>query len=241
MLLSLNSLVDYGIQTLDGPLGHARDYLFDDRSWHVRYVVVDTGRILPGRGVLLAPASFGQPDWESRKLPVNHTREEVKAAPSVASDRPVSQQEEEALHAYYQWAPYWAPGFPVAAPFIEPGAAETDNAGAATREENHLRSFKEVRGYHLHARDGEIGHVEDFILDDETWDLRMTIVETRNWLPGKLVPLAMHSLTRIDWETRSAAADLTRDQIQNGPEFDPSAPVNKELETRLYDYYGRPQ
>jgi len=51
-------------------------------------------------------------------------------------------------------------------------------------EENHLRSYKEFKGYDIEASDGKIGHVEDFILKDKTWALRYVVVDTLNWLPG---------------------------------------------------------
>jgi hypothetical protein len=92
------------------------------------------------------------------------------------------------------------------------------------------------------ATDGDIGHVEDFIADDDLWLLRYLVVDTRNFLPGGrkvLIPPAW--LTSVDWVGRSVSVELTVDGVKNCPEYDPSEPINREYEQRFYDYYGRPR
>ncbi len=108
-------------------------------------------------------------------------------------------------------------------------------------EKSHVRSVKEVTGYHIQATDGEIGHVEEFILDDQAWTLRYLVVDTRNWLPGRKVLVAPAWVTSVNWANRNVGVDLTTGAIKNSPEYDPSAPVNREYEVRLYDFYGRPR
>lgn len=104
-----------------------------------------------------------------------------------------------------------------------------------------LRSCKEAMGFHIQASDGEIGHVEDFIVDDENWSLRYVVVDTRNWLPGKKVLLASWWINTVDWDNEKVGVDLTKDTIKNSPEYDPSAPVNRQYEEVFFDYYGRPK
>jgi hypothetical protein len=105
----------------------------------------------------------------------------------------------------------------------------------------HLRSTREVIGYHIQARDGEIGHVDDLIVDDELWYLRYLVIDTRNWLPGRKVLVAPAWAEQVSWIERKVYIDLKRETIKNSPEFDPSMPVNREYEVQLYDYYGRPR
>ncbi|MGQ9572218.1 MAG: PRC-barrel domain-containing protein [Dehalococcoidia bacterium] len=113
---------------------------------------------------------------------------------------------------------------------------EEEEARRRESEDPHLRSVKEVTGYHIQATDGEIGHVEDFILDDEDWVIRYMVVDTRNWLPGKKVLVAPGWVENIDWSESKVAVGLSREEIKDSPEYDPSAPVNREYEVRLYDY-----
>jgi hypothetical protein len=121
-----------------------------------------------------------------------------------------------------------------------PTATERETApDAAQRGDSHLRSMREITGYAIQARDGEIGHVEDFIVDDATWAIRYMAVDTKNWWPGKKVLVAPHWITSVSWLDQSVAVDLTRESIKRSPEYDPSTLLNREYETRLYHHYGR--
>lgn len=103
MLRSLNGLLGYNLEALDGAIGSVSDFYFDDTDWALRYLVVDTGTFLPGRKVLIVPAALGRPDWATRLFPVNHTKDEIEKSPDIALDQPVSRQVESELHEYYQW------------------------------------------------------------------------------------------------------------------------------------------
>jgi hypothetical protein len=150
------------------------------------------------------------------------------------------------LHTYYGWTPYWRGGLPTfglgAAAAAETIAGELQQKDEEDEQESdpHLRSTREVIGYHIQARDGEIGHVEDLIVEDETWFIRYLVIDTRNWLPGRKVLVAPAWAEQISWIHRKVYLDLGRESIKNSPEFDPSIPVNREYEVQLYDFYGRP-
>lgn len=108
-----------------------------------------------------------------------------------------------------------------------------------------LRSLKDLQSYRIHSSDGEVGSVEDLIIDDETWNIRYIVVDTGmaplTWLPGRRVLVAPAWIETVDWEDKRVQVSLSRDTIENSPDFDPSAHVNREYEVRLYDYYGRPK
>jgi hypothetical protein len=195
-------------------------------------MVADTGNWLSDRSVLLSTTTLGAPDWEARVFPVRLTMEQVEKSPPISADEPVSRQMEVDLHGYYSWPPYWN-----AAAYV---AAAQANADKKRRGDPHLRSTREVIGYHIHATDEQIGHVDDFIVEDEAWVMRYMVVDTRNWLPGKKVLVAPQWTASVDWVGRQVNVDLDKETIEKGPEFDPSLPVNREYEVRLYDYYGRP-
>jgi hypothetical protein len=238
VLRSLNSTKGYTIRGIDDQVGSVNDYYFDDREWHVRYIVADTGNWLPGRLVLIAPSTAAEPDWHSRTLPVKLSKEQIENGPGVSKDQPVSKQKQIELHEYYRWPIFWQPevGPP---PFVySEGSRPTAEDRAA---DPHLRSVNEVSGYHIQARDDEVGHVEDFIVEDETWRIRYIVVDTRNWLPGKEVVLSPQWISSVDWAASKVHVDLTRESIKDSPAFDPSQPVNRAYEERLYDYYGRPK
>jgi len=107
-------------------------------------------------------------------------------------------------------------------------------------KDTHLRSTREVTGYHIEAADGEIGHLEDVLFDDETWEIRHLIVDTKNWWPGKKVVLRPQWINRVSWAGREIFAKMPRETIRNGPEWDPDQPVSREYELRLHKHFSYP-
>ena len=65
--------------------------------------------------------------------------------------------------------------------------------------DSHLRSTEAVSGYHMEATDGEIGHLDGFIIDDEAWTIRYIEVATRNWWPGKKVLVSPAWIEGVSW------------------------------------------
>lgn len=245
MLRSLNEINGYVLGAQDGDIGRCSDFLFDDRDWTVRYVVADTKKWLPGRKVLISPISIGNADAPSRTLSVGLTRAQIKDAPPLEENAPVSRQYEIAFNKYYDWAGYWG-GPSVWGPHLYPRllnrAQENVREVVEKIEENvTLRSTREVKGYHIQATDTDVGHVEDYIVDLDTWIIRYLVIDTRNWLPGgKKVLLSPAWAEQVDWHRRRVMVSLTSDHIEKCPEFDPSLPVNRKYEVTLYDFYGRP-
>jgi hypothetical protein len=245
MLRKINELIGYKLSATDGDIGKTKDLYFDDLSWIIRYLVADTGGWLSGRKVVIPRVVLGDPDWATRRFPVGLSKQQVEESPAIGEHEPVSRQHEASLHQYLHIDPYWlaAPGGAFA--FAE-RAAELQERQAEKKEEKqekqdpHLRSCKEVKGYHIQAVDGEIGHVADFIVDDDSWFLRYLVVDPHNILPGRKVLVAVRWIDRIDWSASKVHVDLTREQIKGAPEFETNAPVNRRYEERLYDYYGRP-
>jgi len=257
MLRSLKELTGYTILATDGEIGSAHDFYFDNQTWTLRYLVVDTSAWLTGRRVLLSPAAFNQPQWERRVFPVSLTQEQVKNSPNIDTDKPVSRQQETDLYTYYNWSPYWETGtlFPlgvaglpvVQPPSVQPSGLAAEKAELAARAspepqgDPHLHSAKEVTGYYIQARDGDIGHVEDFLVDDETWAIQYMVVDTGNWLPGKKVLVSPSWIKMISWIEKTVYIDLLRETIEKSPEYDPAVPLDRAYETRLYDHYDRPK
>jgi sporulation protein YlmC with PRC-barrel domain len=223
---SISSMIGYAIRATDGDLGKVDEFYFDDETWTIRYMVVETGNWLPGRKVLISPVAFGKPELESRMISVNLTCAQVGNSPNIDTDRPIYLQHEAELHEHYQWP--WRGGYggtfgTTPLPLSSDKAfTEQEASASGRRDDPHLRSTRQVISYHIHATDGEIGHVEDFIVDDENWAIRFLVVDTRNWLPGKKVLLSPQWIKRVEWADSSVHFDLTRESVKTSDEFDPS-------------------
>ena len=104
----------------------------------------------------------------------------------------------------------------------------------------HLHSARDVVGYYVHAADGDVGHVEDFLVDDSSWAIRYLVVDTRNWLPGRKVVIAPGWIKTVSWDDSRVHVDLLRKEVETAPEYDPDAPLERAFESRLYEHYRRP-
>jgi uncharacterized protein YrrD len=248
MLQSLSSLQKLSIRATDGQIGSVKDTYFDDERWVLRYVVVDTGGWLTGREVLISPFSVSGIDWERKLLDVSITREQVKSSPSIDMDKPVFRQQEAAFLDYYGYPYYWGGIMPwgvsaspaiVRPPDVSHEEQLREQRERKERSDPHLRSTKQVSGYHLEASDGMIGHVEDFILDPQTWALRYFIVDTRNWLPGRHVLLATDWIEDVSWSERIVRVSIDREAVRNSPEWDERERLGESEEQGLYRHYGK--
>jgi sporulation protein YlmC with PRC-barrel domain len=103
----------------------------------------------------------------------------------------------------------------------------------------HLRSTDNVSGYEIQAIDGEIGHVEDFVIDDETWAIRYLIVATRNWWPGKKVLVSPQWIERVSWSESKVLVNLSRETIKQSPEYTKESLLTRAYETGLHRHYNR--
>ncbi len=254
MLKNLKQIEGCALEALDGEIGEVKDVYFDDHSWHVRYLVVKTGTWLKQRRVLISPVVLEGFNWDEKSLPVNLTKEQVRNSPGIDTDQPVSRQREEELRLYYGWAPYWGagigegivPGLASPVPPLPPGNTMdpryTDGNQPMQRSgDPNLRSANDTRKYAIAARDGDIGHLEDFLIDERDWHVHYLIVDTKNWLPGKKVVLAPDWISKVSWTSHNVQVDLTRETIAASPAYDPAAPWNTTYGSVLHDYYGRPR
>jgi len=247
MLRSVKELQKYSIDATDGTIGRVKDCYFDDDAWVVRYLVIETGAWLVGRDVLISPLSIGESDDQRRLLPVSVTKDQVKNSPGIDSHKPVSRQHELAYSAYYGYPCYWGgtglwggSAYPSAMlTGLDEDAILTRARQRHTSDDQHLRSCEAVKGYHVHASDGDIGHVEEFLVDERTWAIRYLIVNTSNWWLGHQVVVAPAWIDEVSWVHSKLTTGLTRRQIQDAPAYDPQLPLNRGDEEGIYGHYRR--
>jgi sporulation protein YlmC with PRC-barrel domain len=230
MLQSVKDLRGIAIQATDGEIGKVYDFYFDNETWTVRYLVVETGSWFSGKRVLISPVVLGRPDLEEELFPISLTREQIENSPDTDTEGPISRQHEMELHAYYGWPMYWGGG-----PYV--GAEKME--AVAVEQEPCIRSVREVMGYHIKAIDGEIGHVHDFLVDDENWEIRYMVVDTRNWWPGKEVLVSPQWIETVNWDEAKVHVDLTKESIRSSPEYENLSAISREYEEKLFEYYKR--
>jgi hypothetical protein len=226
MLRSIKQLYGDKLGASDGEIGHVKDFYFDDRSWAVRYVVADTGSWLPGRQVLISPHSLGRLVQAGTILRVKLTRAQIENSPPIESHKPVSRQYEEEYHRYYGWPYYWQgdalwgmSSVPMMEVPLNLRPAKLASTGDTPSKESaaHLRSAKAVNGYHLRASDGEIGHICDFMMDDQNWAIGQLVIKTGHRLSGREVQIPVNKVERISYEESTVYVNLTGEGVEESP------------------------
>lgn len=250
MLSNLSAIIGSEVRTPSEPVGRVRDVLLDDVHWAVRYLVVDTGKWLARDEVLVSPYQTGEPDLGliRGEVPLRMNREQLESAPPLDSDAPISRQYEHELARFYAYPIYWegndmwgANPYPEMQSPPTPEAVEHHRDRESDIEKSHLRSVCEILGYRLHARDGEIGHVEDFLANNRSWAVRYMIVDTRNWLPGRKVLVAPAWIESVDWHSRLVAVGLKREAVKESPVYHPGTPIDRKYEAALHEHYDFPK
>jgi hypothetical protein len=161
------------------------------------------------------------------------TKDQIEHSPTLNRDKPVSRQFERAYFGFYGLPMYF--GF-------EDGRVKAGKFEQARKKRGDpdLRSTHDVSGHHVAALDGDIGHVEDFLIDDQTWEIRYLIVDTRDWLPGRRVLVSPKWIERVSWKEKQVVVDLPREAIKQAPEYTDGSAVTQDQETALHRHYNRP-
>ena len=242
MLVKAKTLQGYKLDSLDGEIGKVKEFYFDDRHWAIRYLILETGGWLTGRQVLISPYALVAVNKEEQNIAIDLTKKQIEDSPALYSDKPVSREFEEEYYGYFGLPPYWGgPYMWGSSPYIMRGAANRKEPYRTEKAlDPHLRSTHDVRGHHVHAADGGIGHVDDFIIDDEIWAIRYLIIDTKNWWPGKKVLVSPRWIERISWSESKLFTNLSRESIKQAPEYSEDALLTRDYETGLHRHYDRP-
>ena len=241
MLIEAKELRGYTLHSLDGEIGKSKEFYFDDHHWTIRYLVVDTGNWLTGMQVLISPYALRAVDRAERCISVNLTRKQIEDSPSLDSDKPVSRQFEEDYHGYYGWPAYWGGsnmwGY---YPYIIGDPKQWTESPPAHREwDPHLRSTHDVSGHDVQASDGEIGHVEDFVVDEETWAIRYLIINTGPWWSGRRVLVSPRWIECVDWTESKVFINLSQEAVKHSPEYTHESLLTRDYESGLHQHYNR--
>jgi uncharacterized protein YrrD len=228
-MIEAKQLYGTKLDAQDGHIGSVHDLYFDNQAWTVRYLIIDTGKWLPGRKVLIVPSVILQPWHGEAALPVKLTKNQIRSSPDIDTVQPISRKAEHLLHNHYGWIPYWGvPGIPVPPPPPPLAASSMEEHRDASKEaeslsEQYLRSMKEVMGYRVRATDSEIGHIEDFVLDDDCSRILFLTIDLEEWILGKQVLLSPRVVSKINWATSRVQVEVSRRVIEASQEYKPAA------------------
>jgi len=217
MLRSARNLLGHRISVKDGDIGRCVDLLVDESKWSARYLVVEAGAWLSGRRLFISPLALSKAEWTSRRMVLDTSRGQVETAPFLENDALFTRDHELDLFRHYGWSVGGLEPISEAAPRAD--LSRPPPLGPA------LRSVNEMLSYGLEAEGGPAGHVDDLIVDDDTWLLPYVVAESQSWLTGRKVLVPTDQILGVDWDDRSVEVAVPIAAIEEAPEYDPSAPV----------------
>jgi len=231
MQININNLIGYNLEATDGNIGKVEEFYFEDTTWVIRYIIIKTGNWLSYRMVLIAPQAIVKRNAMPGIFPVNLSKEQIRTSPDIDTDKPVSRQQVMELYGHYAWQRYGGSGF-----YAGGSAAAMDNVPITDEkimkeadpndkrsdDDLHLRSTKKIMGYHIHASDGDFGHVSDFIFDDVKWQIMHLVVDSHNWFGGKKFLIETGTIKEIQWENSKVILDISINSLKDCPAFDES-------------------
>ena len=251
MLFNASAIKGYAIAASDGDVGKVVDILFDDAGWQIRWVVVQTGGWFADRKVLLPTSALGHADQLAQQFSVKLTTQQVKDSPDVDTALPVSRQMEADLYGHYGWVPYWG-GSLFMGTYGYAGGLDGFWTNEPTSDERlrteainarrdsydaHLRSVNALIGYHIHATDGAIGHIEDMLIEEGDWSIHYLLVDTHNWWQGKRVLISPRTVRDVAWTHSMVNLGVDRDSVRNSPTYDPEMTIDRDYEDQFNAYY----
>lgn len=261
MLHTMQSLLGFTMGATDGEIGKVKDFYFDDQTWRVRYLVVETGNWLFGRKVLLSPVAIQSINWDEKVFPVNLSMDQIKHSPDIDTEKPVSQQQDAELHSHYSWPVNTGAGVGfmttgMVGGVVSPGVSFQDRIADEVRNhENdtisdrgpemekqsggdlHLRSYNAFEDFTVMATDGELGEASDFLIDSNSWNIPFLIIETGNWYSGSKVLAPTNTIESIEGEDSQIRINQGTSYFNNNPEFNESLLTDQEAQRQIFNFY----
>lgn len=252
MLYRADAILNQTVEATDGVVGLVKDIYFDDISWTLRYLVVDTGGWLTGREVLISSEALVGLNRDQSTVVTRLSQMQIENSPSAEVDQPISRLSEIQLSQYYGWSPYWTavPGglFPWSRTYTFPRDSSAPDGGPASpnfedeferqsQTNPNLRSFASIRNYALRATDGDIGQLEDLLIESESWRITHIIADAKLWWPGGLVVIDRGMVEDISWSDQKIVVAMTRDEVKNAPAYNKNRPMTEAFQAQLSDYY----
>lgn len=247
MMRSIEDMFGCSVTCTDGDLGKIDQIYFDMHSWRMRYLVIDTSAWGYGQKIWVPRCCIHQIDFASSVVKLNLDQQKMLGSPAIDTQKPISRLQEARIVNYYGCKPYWEEAYAKgasqhpsgainAAVEVKPGTHERMTLHTnAVNIKVHLLSTEQASKYTIEAVDGPIGHIRDFVFDDETWAIRYLTIDTHEWWQSESeVLLSTESIDSIDSAVSTISITLSRDAIRHGRVYLNDVPLRRTYETQSH-------
>lgn len=232
MLITVQQILQQPVYGAHEALGDLVDLLLDSYTWNVRFGVVEVGAWLASRPVLIDAPRLAQAQWNETehalRLPLS--RSEIRACPPLESLTGARPPREAGLVEHFVWGSHWREHLTSQPAPVGVDAVPTPASPAEQRERD-LYAARQLIGYRLEAVDGEVGALQDFLLDLDHWVVRYFIVELDTFLGGRRRLISPGAAEAIHPSDRLLRVHFSAAEIEAAPEYDPRHPLDPHAET----------
>jgi hypothetical protein len=240
-LYASDDLKSYRLIAADGEVGSINDIFFEPDGWQVRYLLVDTGRWLDRRKILVSPIAIGMIHEQDKSIDIELTKWQLASSPDITDSANITREYEERYFRHFNWTPYWQAADGKAELFFGLNGKSSPADAAATPGKdrgNNLHSESELKAFNIASRDSTVGVVKQLVIDSYYWLVRYLLVDSRNWLSSDRVLLSPEWLYEVDWAGSNVSVDLDRDIIKSAPSYDQVRSITRDYEKALFKHYG---
>lgn len=213
MLKRIREILDFRLMSADGLIGKIDDFLIQDDSWCVRYLVVNADNPFFGRKILLSAAAIQGYDVPHQTFATPLDYQQISSSPRMGEDQQISRQYEEALVNYYGWPIYWLGRTVFSAQKLGQMASDEATHNVSENGCAKLRSAKELQGYQILAENGEAGFVRDLVINLNSWIVDYVVANPATWLPSESSMLSTKQIDKVDWSNQQIVANLQKKSI----------------------------
>ena len=214
LLQTIRDLERYTLLAVDGELGGVKAFYFDVETWIVRYLRVKIADRSMEKHVLISPIAIGEMNEDEKTIHIELACEQIQNSPPIDPARPLSRQDEIDYYRYYNWTPYWELSPSSGSLRSRIRLVDPSESAIPGAEQTALHSTGELKGYMVRALDGEIGHIDDFILDTQYWMIRYLQIDTADWWPGKCILINPAWIEDLRWRKQDMSIAATREGIR---------------------------
>lgn len=203
--ISLKQLLGYKISAIDGEIGKVKEFYFDETSWTVRYIIVETGSLFFGRKVMISTQAIIDAQWETEHFLTNMTIQQIENSPKVDDGKQLTRGQEILLNQHYNWKSYW----------------DASIQKIADGSNSYLVHANDLTGYQLIASDGQVGNIKDLIVAKASWKINSIVIDAFKTSPAKEILLSPKWIKEINADRSAAVSDHTTAEIKSNPAYNP--------------------
>ena len=202
--IAFKDLKKFKLQTENGDAGQIHDLYFDDSSWAIKYVVIDSGGWFPGKRLILPVSEIDDAVEALQTIRVNLRREDIENGPGIDEVKPVSRQIVRTLLSHHKvlillptdnhYLPNWL------IKILKAVSSQTEKMPAPAAGHHQLRSAREIIGYNVIYNDEKIGFLSDLIVNTVDWTIPSIVAKQRKPLmETSVLMLSPEHVETFDW------------------------------------------